>query len=121
MEDQTFFDNAGFDTIGIIRSALDCVTNRTATCGGGSTLSQQLIKNTLLTNERSIERKVRELYLSWRLNQKFSKERILELYLNKISFGSNSDGVEQASKRFFDKKAKDVSMLEAAILASLPK
>jgi len=84
-------------------------------------LSQQLIKNTLLSDERTIKRKIREIILAFELNIRFSKEKILELYLNKISFGSNSAGVEQASRRFFGKPSKDVNILEASILASLPK
>lgn len=91
------------------------------TCGGGSSLSQQLIKNTLLTNERTVTRKIREIILAFELNIRFSKEKILELYLNKISFGSNSYGVEQASRRFFGKSSKDINILESSILASLPK
>jgi penicillin-binding protein 1A len=84
-------------------------------------LSQQLIKNTILSNERTWRRKIRELILALHLNVRYSKEKILELYLNKISFGGNSYGVEQASRRFFGKSAQDITILEAAILASLPK
>lgn len=119
MEDQRFFTNFGFDVFGILRSAITCSTG--GTCGGWSSLSQQLIKNTLLSDERTIKRKVREIILAFELNIRFSKEKILELYLNKISFGSNSAGVEQASRRFFGKPSKDVTILEASILASLPK
>jgi len=84
-------------------------------------LSQQLIKNTILSNERTWKRKIRELILALHLNVRYSKEKILELYLNKISFGGNSYGIEQASRRFFGKSAKDITILESAILASLPK
>lgn len=119
MEDQRFFSNFWFDIFGIIRSAVTCSMG--GTCWGWSSLSQQLIKNTLLTNERTFTRKIREIILAFELNIRFSKEKILELYLNKISFWSNSAGVEQASRRFFGKSSKDVSILEASILASLPK
>ena len=120
MEDQRFFTNIGFDVVGIIRSGITCIT--WGQCWGGSSLSQQLIKNTLLANEKSvIRRKVQEIFLAFQLNVRFSKEKILELYMNKISFGSNSYGVEQASRRFFGKSAKDVNILEASVLASLPK
>jgi penicillin-binding protein 1A len=80
-----------------------------------------LIKITFLDNTRSYSRKLKEAYLSYRLNSEYSKEKILELYLNKISFGSNASGVEEASKTFFAKSAKDVGPLGATILASLPK
>ncbi len=88
MEDQRFFSNMGFDFFGIVRSALTCATG--GQCGGGSSLSQQLIKNTILSNERTWKRKIRELILALQLNIWYPKEKILELYLNKISFGGNS-------------------------------
>jgi len=119
MEDQRFFSNIGFDFFGIARSAITCAMG--GQCGGGSSLSQQLIKNTILSNERTWKRKIRELILALQLNVQYSKEKILELYLNKISFGGNSYGIEQASRRFFGKTAKDITILESAILASLPK
>lgn len=119
MEDQRFFTNFWFDIFGIMRSAITCSMG--GTCGGWSSLSQQLIKNTLLTDERTFKRKIREIILAFELNIRFSKEKILELYLNKISFWSNSYGVEQASRRFFGKSSKDINILESSILASLPK
>jgi len=97
------------------------VTGRTDKVQGTSTISQQLIKNTFLTNERSLSRKIKEVWLSYRLNTKYSKDKILELYLNKISFGNNAYGIEEASKTYFGKPSKDVSVLGSAILASLPK
>lgn len=119
MEDQRFFSNIGFDIIGIIRSAITCSLG--GRCSGWSSLSQQLIKNTLLVNESLYRRKFQEIVLSFQLNLKFPKEKILELYLNKISFGSNTYWVEQATRRFFGKPSTDVSILEASIIASLPK
>lgn len=119
IEDQRFFTNFGFDIIGIIRTGLTCGGG--GICAGASSLSQQLIKNTLLTNERTIKRKVQEIILAFELNILYSKEKILELYLNKISFGGNSYGIEQAARRFFGKPSKDVTVIESAILASLPK
>jgi membrane peptidoglycan carboxypeptidase len=88
---------------------------------GASTISQQLIKNLFLTNERSFRRKVREAVLSYQLNNTYTKEKILELYLNTISFGNNAAGIEEASKTYFGKSAKEVKLLGATILASLPK
>lgn len=91
-----------------MRAGLNYVTGRSSHIQGTSTLSQQLIKNTLLTNERSLKRKIQEAYLAYRLNQEYSKEKILEMYLNIIEFGQGAIGVEQASLTFFGKHAKDV-------------
>ena len=122
MEDQRFFENPGVDILGLIRAGLDhYVLGKGSRVSGTSTLSQQLVKNTLLTNERSLKRKIQEAYLAYQLNQTYSKEKILEMYLNAIEFGHNANGVEQASRTFFGKSAKDVGVLGATILASLPK
>lgn len=107
-EDQRFFENPGFDIFGLMRAGLNYAFGRDSQIRATSTLSQQLIKNTLLTNERSVKRKIQEAYLAYQLNQKYSKEKILEMYLNAIEFGHNANGVEQASKTFFGKSAKDV-------------
>lgn len=120
-EDKTFFENQGIDLRGLVRSGVNFAFGKTDKIQGTSTISQQLIKNTFLSNERSVERKVKEIYLSYRLNSKYSKEKILELYLNKISFGNNAYGVEEAAKTYFGKSAKDVGVLGSTILASLPK
>lgn len=120
-EDKTFFENPGIDLRGLVRSGVNYAFGKTDRIQGTSTISQQLIKNTFLSNERSLERKVKEIYLSYRLNSKYSKEKILELYLNKISFGNNAYGVEEAAKTYFGKSAKDVGVLGSTILASLPK
>jgi penicillin-binding protein 1A len=84
-----------------VRSGVNYITGRTEVVQGTSTISQQLIKNTLLTNERSLSRKIKEVWLSYRLNSHYSKDKILELYLNKISFGNNAYGIEEASKTYF--------------------
>lgn len=119
-EDGSFFENPGIDIFGLTRVAATYVTGgRFGRVGGASTISQQLIKNTLLTNEVSIKRKVQEAFLSYRMNTQYSKEKILEMYLNAISFGYNANGVEQASRTFFGKSAKDVWPLGATILASV--
>jgi penicillin-binding protein 1A len=120
-EDKTFFQNQGLDYKWLIRSVLNYVTGKTDRIQGTSTISQQLIKITFLSAERSLERKIKEGYLSYRLNSEYSKEKILELYLNKISFWHNASGIEEASKAFFGKSAQDVWPLWATILASLPK
>ncbi len=120
-EDQGFFENPGIDILGLARAGFNYVTGRSSQIQGTSTLSQQLIKNTLLTNERSIKRKIQEAYLAYQLNQTYTKEQILEKYLNLIEFGHGANGIEQASLTFFGKSAKDVWPLGASILASLPK
>ncbi|MDD3646778.1 MAG: transglycosylase domain-containing protein [Candidatus Gracilibacteria bacterium] len=119
-EDQRFWTTPGFDVIGITRSILVGVFSGER-IGGTSGLSQQLMKVVYLTNERKLERKIKELYLSWKLNIVFSKEKIIELYLNKIEYGSNAFGVEQAAQTFFGKSASELGVLESSILASLPK
>lgn len=120
-EDKTFFENQGIDFKGLVRSVLNFAFGKTDKIQGTSTISQQLIKKTFLTDERSMERKIKEAYLSYRLNSRYSKEKILELYLNKISFGNNAYGVEEAAKTYFGKSVKDVGVLGSTILASLPK
>lgn len=120
-EDKTFFENQGVDFRGLVRSGLNYITGKTDKIQGTSTISQQLIKNVFLSGERSMDRKIKEIYLSYALNNKYSKEKILELYLNKISFGNNAFGIEEASKTYFNKSSKDVGILGSSILASLPK
>jgi penicillin-binding protein 1A len=120
-EDKTFFENPGIDMKGLIRAGLYYVTGKTDRIQWTSTLSQQLISYTLLSKERSVKRKIKEAYLSYKLNNNYSKEKILEMYLNTISFGNNANGIEEASLTYFNKSAKDVWPLGASILASLPK
>lgn len=119
-EDPTFFTNPGVDIFGIARAIVSSGGNKNE-IKGTSTLSQQLIKNTLLSNERTFKRKIREAYLAYKLNNTYTKEEILEMYLNAIEFGHGANGIEQASLTFFGKHAKDVGPLGATILASLPK
>lgn len=120
-EDKTFFENPGIDFKGLIRAGFNYITGKTDKVQGTSTISQQLIKNVFFSSERSTNRKAKEIYLSYELNNKYSKEKILELYLNKISFGNNAYGIEEASKTYFNKPSKDVGILGSSILASLPK
>lgn len=120
-EDKTFLENQGVDFRGLVRSVYNYVTNKTDKIQGTSTISQQLIKITFLDSTRSYTRKLKEAYLSYRLNSEYSKEKILELYLNKISFGNNASGIEEAAKTYFAKSAKDLGPLGSTILASLPK
>lgn len=123
LEDRRFMEHGGFDPIGMLRALTDFVFSGgdLSSAQGASTLTQQFAGNAILTRERTLTRKVKELILSMRLEQKYSKEEILEFYFNDIYFGSNFQGVEAASQGFFGKPAADVSLSEAAILASMPK
>ena len=120
-EDRTFFENPWIDMMGLVRAGAKYIIGSNDNIQGTSTISQQLIKNTILTNERSLKRKLQEMYLSYNLNNTYSKEKILEMYFNAFSFGYNANWVEEASRTYFGKSAKDVGPLGATILASLPK
>ncbi len=117
IEDKNFYNHGAFSIWAMFRTAItDVLFRRRA---GGSTLTQQFIKNAVLTNEKTISRKVKELVLSYRLEQKFSKDDILQMYLNEIPYGSNAYGVEAASQKYFGKEAKDLKLPEAAVLAAI--
>lgn len=118
-EDQRFWTTPWFDLIWIARATFYWLISGDFRWTSG--LSQQLMKITYLTNDRTIERKVKEFYLSWKLNKVFDKEKIVELYLNKIFFWSNAYGIEQASKTFFWVNSSKLNILQSSILASLPK
>ena len=107
--------------MGLIRAGGKYIMGSNDNIKGTSTISQQLIRNTILTNEHSLKRKAQEMYLSYKLNNTYSKEKILEMYFNAFSFGYNANGVEEASRTYFGKDAKEVGPLGATILASLPK
>ena len=122
IEDERFYKHIGVDfkrTIGSALSSAITYVKGKGNIQGGSTLTQQLIKNTLLTNDVKIERKVREIYLSLNLERKLSKDQILEAYLNTIPLGGKVYGVEAAAKYYFDKNAKDLTLAESAFLAGL--
>ncbi|RWE71860.1 transglycosylase domain-containing protein [Mesorhizobium sp.] len=120
IEDRRFYSHFGIDPIGLSRAM---VTNLIGGhfSQGGSTLTQQLAKNLFLTPDRTLERKVQEVLLALWLEHKHTKDQILEMYLNRVYFGSGAYGVEAASRRYFGKSARDVSLSEAALLAGLLK
>lgn len=120
IEDKRFYDHGAVDFRGISRAVWNNATNQTASVEGTSTLTQQFARNVALSNDRTIERKLKEIVLSIRLEQKYSKDDILEFYLNDIYFGANIQGVEAAAQEYFDRSAKDVTLAQAATLASLP-
>ncbi|PWB66799.1 MAG: penicillin-binding protein [Bradyrhizobiaceae bacterium] len=120
IEDRRFHSHLGLDPFGIARALLANVMRR-GVAQGGSTITQQLAKNLFLTQERTLERKLQEVVLALWLEHKFSKEQILELYLNRVYFGSGAYGVEAAAQRYFGKSARQVTLSEAALLAGLVK
>ncbi|MBN7775520.1 penicillin-binding protein [Nitratireductor aquimarinus] len=120
IEDRRFYSHFGVDPIGLARAMSENLLAGRLT-QGGSTLTQQLAKNLFLKPDRTIERKVQEVLLALWLEQKHSKDQILEMYLNRVYFGSGSYGVEAASRRYFNKSARDVTLSEAALLAGLLK
>ncbi len=117
-EDDQFFQHPGFDVDGIAAALLSELG--IGPPRGGSTITQQFVKNAYLSPERSYWRKLQELLLAVKLENHFSKNEILELYLNRIPYGSNAYGIEAAAQTFFDKHAEDLTLAESAILAGLP-
>ena len=135
IEDKDFWNHAGFSPAGIIRSIyhnylLPAITgnqsleisaqNSVSKLQGGSTITQQLVKNTLLSPEKTWRRKIRELVLSVWTERTFSKEQILEMYLNEVSYGGTAYGIQEAAQQYFGKDGRDLTLAEAALLAGLP-
>lgn len=118
IEDRRFYRHFGFDLIGIMRALVNNLQG--GRIEGGSTITQQLVKNALLTRERTVTRKVKEAILSVVTELLYSKEEILEMYLNYISYGGTAVGIESAANYYFDKHAQDLTLAEAAMLAGLP-
>ena len=122
-EDKNFFSHPGVDAKGVLRAILKNISNilRSKRLEGASTITQQVAKNFLLNNEVSLNRKIKEAILAFRIERALSKERILELYLNQIYLGSGAYGVAAASLEYFDKSIKELNYEEASLLAALPK
>ncbi len=119
IEDQRFFDHKGIDLRGVARALWADIRNQ-ALVEGGSTITQQFVKNAYIRNERSLARKVREAALAWQLEQSWKKDRILTAYLNTIYFGNGAYGIQQAARAYFKKNAKELELHEAALLAGIP-
>ncbi len=117
-EDKDFYRHGAIDLRGIIRSIVVITTKRELQ--GGSTLTQQLVKNSLLTPERTVQRKIKEIILSFATEALYSKNQILEMYLNQVPYGGTAYGIEAASQTYFGKKARDLTLSESALLAGLP-
>jgi len=118
-EDAEFYSNPGFSIKGTFRAIIQNI--QTGSLQGGSTITQQLVKNTLLTPEKTITRKIKELILSMEVETTYTKDKILEMYLNEVSYGGTAYGIEEASESYFGKNVEDLDLAEAALLAGLPK
>jgi len=118
IEDKNFYKHKGFDITGTLRGLTRLVTRGRAQ--GGSTLTQQLVKNVLLTPERSVFRKIREFILAVQIEKRYTKDEILQMYLNEAPYGGTAWGVEAASETYFGKSVKDLNLVESAILAGMP-
>ncbi len=118
IEDKDFYKHKGFDPLAIPRIIKNVIVNQRLI--GGSTITQQLVKTVLLTNERKISRKIREFVLSVRIEKTYSKDEILQMYLNEVPYGGGTAGVAAAAEQYFGKEVKDLSLTESIVLAGLP-
>jgi len=118
-EDASFYDNPGFDVRAVVRAAYQWALNGEPV-SGASTITQQLVKNTLLGPEQTAERKIKEAFLAMELTRRYSKDQILEMYMNEIPYGNRAYGIEAAAETYFGKPAKDLTLPEASLLAGLP-
>ena len=118
IEDKDFYRHKGFSQTGILRAAFNIVFRQKLQ--GGSTITQQVVKNTLLTPERTITRKIKEFILAIQVEGRYSKDEILQIYLNEVPYGGTAWGIEAASETYFGKKAKDLTLTEAVVLTGLP-
>ena len=118
IEDKNFYTNQGFSITGYLRAIRNIVLLQGIS--GGSTLTQQLVKNVLLTPEQTIPRKIKELMLSIQVDKKYSKDQILEMYLNDVPYGGTAIGVQAAAQIYFNKDVKDLDLAQSAFLAGLP-
>jgi 1A family penicillin-binding protein len=119
LEDQEFYSHHGIKLSSIVRAALKDIFGKGNT-QGGSTITQQFVKKSMLTDEKTFSRKIKEAILSFELEAKYSKDEILEMYLNQIPYGSNAYGIEAAAQTFFGKSARELTLDESALLAALP-
>ncbi|MBT4941840.1 MAG: PBP1A family penicillin-binding protein [Candidatus Magasanikbacteria bacterium] len=120
-EDAAFYEHKGIRPLSILRSLVYGVLGKSRLGGGASTLTQQLVKNAILTNERTITRKIKEIVLSVRLEQKYEKNQILQIYFNEIPYGSTNYGIQSASENYFGKPVQELTLAESATLAGIPK
>jgi len=119
IEDAEFYNHPAFDLKAMFRGVIFNPLFRRTNIQGGSTITQQLVKNAFLTNERTVTRKIKEIILAIKMERNYSKDKILELYLNQVPFGSNAYGIQAASQNYFAKDAKDLTVAESAALAAM--
>ena len=118
-EDRKFYEHSGFNLLSMFKGVIiDPLMGKRAR--GGSTLTQQLVKNAILTNDRKISRKIKEFVLSYRIEKQFAKDEILQMYFNEIPYGSTAYGIESAARRYFGISVRDINLAQASILAALP-
>src|SRR5437588_6711442 len=118
-EDASFYDNPGFDIRAVVRATYQWIRSGSPQ-SGESTITQQLVKNTLLGPEQTAERKIKEAFLAMELTRRYSKDDILQMYMNEILYGNRAYGVEAAAETYFGKPARALSLAEASLLAGLP-
>lgn len=122
IEDKDFYNHGGFSIPSIINGAIiEPLTGKSDRSRGGSTITQQLAKNAFLSSERTLIRKIKELIVAYELEKRYTKDEILNLYLNQIPYGNNAYGIEAAAQTYFNKHASELNLAESAVLASLPK
>ncbi len=119
-EDRNFYEHSGFDPLAMLSAGRDAIVSRGQTLRGASTITQQVMKNFLLSGDRTGERKIKEIILATRIEETLSKDQILELYMNEIFLGQNSYGVAAAAQTYFNKTLDELEIHEAAFLAALP-
>ena len=120
IEDTHFYSHPGISVFSIARAFITDLTRGQVLVQGGSTITQQLVKNTLLTSEKTLTRKIKEAVLALKIEQKYSKDEILDMYINEIPYGSNAYGIEASAQTFFGTHARDLTLAQAAYLAALP-
>ena len=120
VEDRTFYTNRGYDIKGIVRVFVKYIRSKGNEAHGASTITQQVVRMTYLTQEKSIKRKIKELFLSYYMTKKYSKDKILEFYINKCCFANNIYGIEAASRQYFGKNVSDLTLGESAYLCAIP-
>lgn len=120
VEDNRFYEHHGVDPIGIIRAVFRNIISGNATAQGGSTITQQLARNAFLSQEQTLKRKMLEAFLALKIERQYTKKEILEMYMNQIYFGQGCYGIQTASKVYFGKDVKDLSLAQCALIAGLP-
>ena len=121
IEDERFYEHYGVDPMAILRALITNIKTRNMTVQGGSTITQQIIKTAFLTPEKNLERKAQEAWLAFQMERKYSKNEILEIYLNQVPFAHGAYGIESAANTYFNKTAAELTLSEAALLAAIPR